>query len=125
MPNVSHDVAQRVQALTLVEFGVHPTVVAQVAKLSVSQIYRLRQKARQRGFDPAVSPVILLSYVTDAPKSGRPRKDKVNSTGPAETIPENGHQGIVGNTEESTTVLPTESSFGAASTQLPQDEFRL
>ena len=37
-----------------------------------SQITRLRQKARERGYDPLVSKQIKAEHVEDAPRSGRP-----------------------------------------------------
>jgi hypothetical protein len=37
-------------------------------------IFKIQQKARSRGFDPSKDSRILLAYVEDAPRSGRPKK---------------------------------------------------
>jgi transposase len=67
-----HDVGSRIQALTLIEFGIHHSVVTALTNVSKSRIYSLRQQARDRGYDPTVSKKLLLIYVADAPRSGRP-----------------------------------------------------
>lgn len=64
----------RLQALALVEFGVPPGDASNHTKISVKTIQRLRKQARTRGFDPAVSSLLKLEYVEDAPRSGRPPK---------------------------------------------------
>lgn len=64
----------RLQALALVEFGIPPGQASHITKISVKTIQRLRRQARTRGFDPAVSPILKLEYVEDAPRSGRPPK---------------------------------------------------
>jgi transposase len=70
----AHNVATRVQALALYEEGIAVKCIMEITGLSRSTIYDLRKKARERGYDPTVSHVILLKYVEDAPRSGRPRK---------------------------------------------------
>lgn len=62
------------QALALVEHGVPPGQASHTTKISVKTIQRLRRQARARGFDPAVSSILKLEYVEDAPRSGRPPK---------------------------------------------------
>ena len=69
-----HTIAERIQALALVEYGVPPPRVAEITGVSERQIYRLKSTARQRGFDPQVSSILKAEYVTDSPRSGRPRK---------------------------------------------------
>lgn len=62
------------QALALVEYGIPPGHASHTTKISVKTIQRLRRQARARGYDPAVSSVLKLEYVEDAPRSGRPPK---------------------------------------------------
>ena len=42
--------------------------------VSTRSISALKIKARQRGYDPAVSRVLKVEYIEDAPRSGRPKK---------------------------------------------------
>jgi transposase len=70
----AHDIATRVQALALYEEGITIKRIMEITGLSRSTIYDLRKKARKRGYDPTVSRIILLKYVEDAPRSGRPTK---------------------------------------------------
>ncbi|KAF4633514.1 hypothetical protein G7Y89_g4598 [Cudoniella acicularis] len=37
-------------------------------------IRRIEKKARERGYTPETDPKIILAYVEDAPRSGRPKK---------------------------------------------------
>lgn len=69
-----HPINLRFQALVLAEYGVSLQQIKQHLSMSVNTIQRLRKTARERGFDPAVSPVLKLEYVEDAPRSGRPSK---------------------------------------------------
>src|SRR4051812_21821899 len=74
MGNKSHTVAQRIQALALLEEGVTVKRIEEVTELSRATIFRLRQNARARGYDPEVSRVLKAEYVEDAARSGRPRE---------------------------------------------------
>ena len=58
----------------MVEYGIPPGHASHTTKISVKTIQRLRRQARARGYDPAVSSVLKLEYVEDAPRSGRPPK---------------------------------------------------
>ena len=69
----SHDAGTRVQALALAEYGAPTKVVADLTGLSTRSINRLRKTARERGYDPEKSKIILTEYVADAPRSGRPK----------------------------------------------------
>jgi hypothetical protein len=40
--------------------------------ISKSQLYRIRDKAISRGWDPIVSPIVEVHHVDDSPRSGRP-----------------------------------------------------
>ena len=89
MVHKHHDLGERVQALTLLTYGLPASLVAKHTTLSVSEINRIRTRAKNRGFNPMVSPIILLEYVIDAPRSGRPRKataEKGDATIPAVTV---------------------------------------
>jgi transposase len=70
---VNYTVAQRIQALALVEYGVAVKIAATAAGVEPRCVYRLMKKARQRGFDPAISIILKEVYVEDAPRSGRPK----------------------------------------------------
>ena len=74
MDNKHHDLATKVQALTLLTSGMPVLAIEAITSISRSQIFRIRQKALTAGYNPAISPAILLIYVEDAPKSGRPSK---------------------------------------------------
>ena len=74
MTHTYHDVGERIQALTLLEFGWKPSEIAKILPFSVRHIYRLRKLAIERGYNPAESRSILIQYVQDAPKAGRPLK---------------------------------------------------
>lgn len=67
-------ISLRFQALALAEYGVPVQHIKHYLNMSVNTIQRLRKTARDRGFDPAVSPQLKLEYVEDAPRSGRPSK---------------------------------------------------
>lgn len=69
-----HPVSSRFQALVLAEYGIPVQHIKNHLNMSVNTIQRLRKTARDRGFDPAVSPHLKLEYVEDAPRSGRPSK---------------------------------------------------
>lgn len=69
---VNYDDGLRLQALALVEYGIAPKIVEGITGIHKSTISRLKKKARERGYDPQVLKKLLLDYVTDAPRSGRP-----------------------------------------------------
>ena len=71
---IAHDTGARLQALTLVEAGFSPARVKEITGVHKSNLYRLRQKARERGYDPAISTVLKVEYVVDGPRPGRPAK---------------------------------------------------
>jgi transposase len=69
-----HDLGTRVQALTLLEARCPIANITQITGISKASIYRLRKIAVQRGYEPEKDKRILLSYIEDAPRSGRPTK---------------------------------------------------
>jgi hypothetical protein len=73
MGNKTTDLGQRIQALALLEAKVPVKQISTLSGLSRSQIFNIRQKAVARGYDPNTSPHLKIEYVTDAPRSGRPR----------------------------------------------------
>ena len=66
--------AQRLQALTLVEHGVLAKRVEEITEVSTRSISHIKKKARSRGYDPEISRVLKMEYVEDAPRSGQPSK---------------------------------------------------
>ena len=66
--------AQRLQALTLVEHGVSAKRVEEITEVSTRYISHSKKKARSRGYDPEISRVLKMEYVEDAPRSGQPSK---------------------------------------------------
>lgn len=70
--NRTIDLGTRMQALALAESDIARNIVAAITQMSEKTVRRLQQQARNRGYDPQVSRVLLLSYVEDAPRSGRP-----------------------------------------------------
>ena len=45
-----------------------------ITQLSSQSVYRLKRRARERGYNPEVSRQLKLAYVVDKPRTGRPRK---------------------------------------------------
>jgi transposase len=72
--NRSLHVEQRLQALSLTEHEIATKIVQTITEVSVRSISDLKKKARQRGYDPLVSRVLIIEYVIDDHRSGRPPK---------------------------------------------------
>ena len=70
----NHDPGIRLQALALVEAGMEPKIVEAFTGVRRSTISRLRKKARERGYNPEISRKLLIEYVIDGARSGRPGK---------------------------------------------------
>ncbi len=68
------DAATRVQALTLLQKGVSMEEIMKDTGYARSSIYAIQKTAKARGYDPSKDTRILLSYVEDAPRTGRPKK---------------------------------------------------
>ena len=64
----------RLQALTMAECGMPFDEITKVTGISRSTIFTLKKKARERGYNPKVSRILKIEYVTDVPKPGRPKK---------------------------------------------------
>lgn len=37
-------------------------------------IGRIEKRAKERGYTPKMNPIIIIVYIKDAPRSGRPKK---------------------------------------------------
>ena len=72
MPDRVIDDGVKIQALTLISTGIKVPQVKSLVNISESQLYRLKKKAIERGWGGLQTSPILLSYVLDAPRSGRP-----------------------------------------------------
>ena len=71
--NLKHTIGARIQALTLLEFGVPHFQIIAITKISKSQIYRLKEKALLRGYNPSISKIIEIYHIDDSSRSGRPK----------------------------------------------------
>ena len=60
------------QALALAEAGIAQKIITAITEISRWSITRLKNQARDRGYNPSKSKKLLLSYVVDVPRSGRP-----------------------------------------------------
>ena len=81
-PTLTDRIAMRIHGLALLTAGWKVEEVTEFTGISRSQLYDIKKKAKERGFDPKISPVILAVYVQDAICSGRPgihvsKKDNV------------------------------------------------
>jgi hypothetical protein len=72
--NRSLNVGQRLQALTLAEEDIAVKIVQSITEVSIRSISDLKKKARSRGYDPQISRVLKLEYVTNASRSDRSLK---------------------------------------------------
>ncbi len=66
--------AQRIQAMALAEAGIEKKIAAASAGMTVSSVYRVIQKAKDRGYNKDESSIIKMEYVVDESRSGRPQK---------------------------------------------------
>jgi len=71
-PSKPYDVGIRIQCLAYLELGVPINTIATMLHVEKPSIYRFRRIAKERGYDPEKSKAILLRYLMDAPRSGRP-----------------------------------------------------
>jgi len=68
-----HSIGARIQAITLLEIGIPHWDIKAKTGISKSQVYRLRNKAINRGWDPKISSIVEVHHVDDTPRSGRPQ----------------------------------------------------
>lgn len=84
MPNPQSkniDAGTRLQALALAEHGVPRNIITSLTSVTSPTIGRYQRQARDRGYNPEISHALLLSYVVDKPRSGRPRKPLLDDEG--------------------------------------------
>lgn len=88
MPNPQSkniDAGTRLQALALAEHGVPRHIITSLTSVTSPTIGRYQRQARDRGYNPDISHALLLSYVVDKPRSGRPRKPSLDDEGTKKT----------------------------------------
>jgi transposase len=73
MGRAAVSLSQRAQALALLEENVPVSRIMERTHLSKSTIFRIREKAVERGYDRASNPVFQDDFFRDNPRSGRPR----------------------------------------------------
>ncbi|KAI9778540.1 MAG: hypothetical protein M1816_004024, partial [Peltula sp. TS41687] len=73
MGNKHVSVALRAQALALLDAGLPMDYIRGKTGLVQSTIYRIRQIAKQRGYDPEKDSVFKDEYFEDAKRAGRPK----------------------------------------------------
>ena len=69
---INHDDETRLQALALAEADIATKIVTAITEISRFTISRLQKQARNREYDLSNSKKLLLSYVSNVPRSGRP-----------------------------------------------------
>lgn len=72
MTRKKYDLAQRVQALTLLDVGMSMEDVGRITGFSRSTLYDLKKRATERGYDPVVAPIIYDEYAVNAKRNGKP-----------------------------------------------------
>jgi hypothetical protein len=72
-----HDPGARIQCIHMLTAGIPHYHITALTHVSKSQIYKIYDKAIERGYNPKVSKIVLLKYVVDAPKPGRPKTSPV------------------------------------------------
>jgi helix-turn-helix protein len=60
------------QALTIMESNVPHYLITALTKIKTSRLYKIRDKAIRRGYNPNILKLLLNDYVVDKRKPGRP-----------------------------------------------------
>jgi hypothetical protein len=68
-----HSIGARIQAITLLELGIPHWDIKAKTGVSKSQLYKLQNKAINRGWDPKRSSIVEVYHVEDTPRSRRPK----------------------------------------------------
>jgi hypothetical protein len=68
------DAGTRIQALSLLQTKTQVDEIVCRTGYTERSIYRIQKKAIERGYDLSKDTKLFLSYVKDAPRSGRPKK---------------------------------------------------
>jgi transposase len=71
---INYDICARTQALSLLAFGLPTSAVEDVVGIPARTLRNILEKAKKRGFDPTKDQKILLHYVEDGERTGRPRE---------------------------------------------------
>src|SRR3982074_2347610 len=69
-----HDPGLRVQALNIFDHGIHPNQIFAETGINASSIYSIRRRAIARGWKPNQGCPIILKYIENARRLGRPKK---------------------------------------------------
>ena len=110
MPNRILDEGTKIQALTMLTFGVSTDKIADIVGISKAQINRLRRKAKMRGWSERQDDVLRLEHVRDEARPGRPRKDTPEQVEKLQTIVEHDAAGRHASLEELAYEMGTSSS---------------
>lgn len=74
-------IAVRAQIVALKQFGASNRQISEITTISERQIYRFWKKAIDRGYDPVNgSKALKDEYLSDEPRSGRPKKATLEAT---------------------------------------------
>jgi len=73
---LKHSIGARIQAITYLELSLPHFQITAKTGVSKAQIYKLREKALARGWDPATSTIVEIHHVDDSPRSRRPKASK-------------------------------------------------
>ncbi len=65
---------QRIQATLLAEAGIEKKIAAASAEMTVSSVYRIIKKAKDREYNKDEFSIMKMNYVVDESRSDRPRK---------------------------------------------------
>jgi len=76
MPNNEENTTstQRIQVIFLAEIEIEKKIAAASAEMTVSFVYRIIKKAKDREYNKNESSIMKMNYVADEPRSGRLRK---------------------------------------------------
>ena len=76
-----HSIGARIQAVTFLDLGIPHLEITKRTGISKVQIYKIRDKAISRGWDPQISEVVEVFHIEDRARSGRPKtsQDLVDS----------------------------------------------
>ena len=109
---IRYDICARTQALTLLAFSMPTRVIEDAIGIPQRTLRNILAKAKERGFEPDKDQKILLHYVEDGVKSGRPRE--INEDKKMELI--EAVQSDRNNRQKSSEVLAYEHGISTSST---------
>ena len=72
MTSKKHDLLQRIQALTFLGMEMKIEDVGRMTEFSRSELYDVKKRAIERGYDPIITPLKYNVHIEDAKESGRP-----------------------------------------------------